>query len=683
MIAGNDERLALVIETQAKLEGIRAARAATSEFGGAVKQMATQAAASTTAVANSAKQVATEFNADIEALKLYGRQVDVTNKDAVAAFRQSVQAQIELGEETGASAAQLAKLDAMLRQVDRDAQQGASATAKSYDQINPRVKSAATSFALLSQAALTGQGSMAGLANAGALAAESLAMVSDSAKFTAMASGIGAAVIPLTIMAELYRKIGDRSREIEENDRRRALQNARTVMAQRVLLNELNTDITDRLTAQEGLASKLKATFDALAIVVAAKYGVSIGKINELLGQQTKLGEQMKDTRLSEARSAISQARDQAVASEALRGQLAMETTLADLRAKSQDSLSRQTVLQKLQIEAQFNDRNTEIAQRYQIRDADGEIVTLQRAQAELAKVREKGDDKEIANQSSIVRAVREQAELRLKLREEAEQARDAALAQNDAEAATTRALAIRAAQHALAQGDPGRDPYQDQVDEINELARKREDLIGKELAEAEALQKIRALQHARASEAVTLYSQMSKAAALHGSIVAKVASVAAKAIAIYEMIPQAKKDVQKGKSEFAAGLADFAVPGKQALGAAHMLASGAYFSSAAFGFAEAAGLGGNGGSVGSAGGGAAASGGTFEPADRSGGGDVTVILQTVDPTHQDVINEAIYQINRGGLLNKPVEKRFYGGRPTGMSHSVNGGHATVQTFSG
>lgn len=741
--SANDERIALVIETQAKLEGIRAARAENATYTRSVQQItaatqaqtattqqaaATQAAAAQKVAAAQSRVVAgkqaeaaastrtaaaavaarkTEasaavqaavaamevrdgYEADIEALQRYGRTVDLTNKDAVAAFRESVQAQIEVGEAANVPLKQLERLDAVIKRLDRDAAKAQATpavapitpeTEQSYERMNPRIKRAATSLALVSQAAINGQGSMVGLANAGGLAAESIAMMSKNAKVVSLASGFGAAVVVLTVMAGLYQKMGERSREIEQNDYQRMLHNAQTARSMRRVLDDLNEQFGKTIEDSDAISF----IWRGLGLWMVAHGLPGFGKLVELLQKGFDLNEKIKDQEADEAKAAVERGRTLKQSFDQQTQQLALETQLADFRSKSADSLARQTALQKLQIDAQLVDTQREINQRYEIRDADGQIFALTTQQ--------------VRQRETLIQQARDQA--------------DTAKRQADNEAAITREELTRAALHRIAQGADGggmddriaqikeerdaaiaagvdsvaaaaeaqqqihalyvarleadrevrhramEDDLEDQINAVNEerdrAIRDGGDAV---LLSIEAENKVAKLRSDRMAQVIGLYDRMSKSAILHGTVVGKVASVAAKAIAIYEMIPKAKSDAQKGKSEFAAALADFAVPGKQAFGAAHLLASGAYFSSAAFGFAEAAGLGGGGGSSGGGGGGGGGSApsSTFEPNSQNNGqGAQTIVLQTMDPYSGEAITHAIYEIGRAGKLSRPI----------------------------
>ncbi|HEX5409191.1 MAG TPA: hypothetical protein VFW89_05420 [Gemmatimonadaceae bacterium] len=556
----DDQRLALMIETQANLEGIKAAQLATANYANAVKNVAT-----TTAMSGA------------------------TTTAATVSTQKLIQATEDAGRASGT--------------------------------LGGKAQLATRAFAELAQMALNGQASVTGVARAGASASEAVSGLAP-----AMAKigpyGLAAAVI-LTALYKLYQNMHEEAKKIKEDDYQRALNNARTVASQQRILESLKKQRAE-LIAQGGIVIFIEKVLD--------HFNSSFGKLGDLRKKMFDLQEHEKDTAAEEAR----QARDRAIQlKESYDVQVqafALDQAQAEIKATGQDSLARSTYLQRLQTQAQLADQIRSINQTYTQRDADGQVIAL--------------TGKQLTQRDKLVAA--------------AKAANAAALAELATTEALTRAEANRAASHRIAQGSETGDPYQDQVKEIREAEaaaiRSGEDRV---LAEQETTQKIRALQKGRFDEAITMYQKMSDAAILHGTVVGAVASVAAKAIALYEMIPQAKKDIQKGKSEFAAALADFAVPGKQPLGAAHLLASGAYFSAAAFGFAEAAGLGGGGGGGSAAGGGgssAASTSGTFEPADRSQSGGQTIILQTVDPYSGAAIGQTIYAINRSGQLKKPVQ---------------------------
>jgi hypothetical protein len=181
----------------------------------------------------------------------------------------------------------------------------------------------------------------------------------------------------------------------------------------------------------------------------------------------------------------------------------------------------------------------------------------------------------------------------------------------------------------------------QQALDAINDKKRYSLQLLQKEIDLAKEKQ---------VKEGLQGYAKLSQAATLHGSIVVKVAQAAAEAVRKYEILVQAKKDAVLAKSEWAAAMAAFAkhdYPG----GALHLVASAGYAASAVAGGAAAVG--------GSAGGGGAPgvsdSGTTFQPNEGGGAGAQTIVLQTVNPFSKEVIGEAIYQINRAGVLKRPI----------------------------
>jgi hypothetical protein len=186
-----------------------------------------------------------------------------------------------------------------------------------------------------------------------------------------------------------------------------------------------------------------------------------------------------------------------------------------------------------------------------------------------------------------------------------------------------------------------------DQKQALDEINRKK--LYSIQLLERE----IQIAKDKQVKDGLAGYAKLSQAATLHGSIVVKVAQAAAEAVRKYEILVQAKKDAVLAKSEWAAAMKAFAnhdYPG----GALHLVAAGGYAASAAAGGAAAL-SGGGGGGGGSAGGGANGDGTTFQPTNGSGGGAVSIVLQTVNPYSKEVIGEAIYQINRAGVLKRPI----------------------------
>jgi hypothetical protein len=154
-------------------------------------------------------------------------------------------------------------------------------------------------------------------------------------------------------------------------------------------------------------------------------------------------------------------------------------------------------------------------------------------------------------------------------------------------------------------------------------------------------------------AEGLAGYAKLSAAVKNHGTLVGAVAKAAADAVRLHEIYVAGKKAAISAKIEWAAAMAAFG-SGNAAGGALHLAASAGYGAAAVAAGAEAAqsvsgGSGGGGGDAGATGGGT-----TFQDRGASGGGNVTIVLQTVN-NDGEIISEALYQLNRGEHLKRPV----------------------------
>ena len=120
-----DQRMQVAQQLSRVQDQLTASSGATAQ---ALRQTAAAQAASAVTAREAAVQAAVAamdvrqgYEGDIEALQRYARTVDITSRTSVAAFRESVQAQIELGESVNVPLAQLEKLDRLLKRVDSQA----------------------------------------------------------------------------------------------------------------------------------------------------------------------------------------------------------------------------------------------------------------------------------------------------------------------------------------------------------------------------------------------------------------------------------------------------------------------------------------------------------------------------------------------------------------------------------
>lgn len=211
MIAGNSERIALVIETEAKLEGIKQARTEVMGLGRMASDVFREGRQASLAQAAAQGELQKAFQGDIAALAQYGRALDVTNRQAVRGFRESVAAQRELMIEAKATTTQFQQLDAVLRNVEQRAKGARGSnmivdpkSGEAIDKMSPKLRTAANAATTLSFAAVSARSGFAGAAIAAGTLSASLATLTTSARIAASATGIGAIVtIGLTAVTVL------------------------------------------------------------------------------------------------------------------------------------------------------------------------------------------------------------------------------------------------------------------------------------------------------------------------------------------------------------------------------------------------------------------------------------------------------------------------------------------------
>lgn len=151
-------------------------------------------------------------------------------------------------------------------------------------------------------------------------------------------------------------------------------------------------------------------------------------------------------------------------------------------------------------------------------------------------------------------------------------------------------------------------------------------------------------------------YTALSSAVKNHGTVVGAMAKAAADAVRLHEIYVEGKKAGIMAKIEFAAATAAFAA-GNVGGGALHLAAAAGYGAAALAAGAEAVGVVSGGGGGGSGGGsGSLGDSTTFQPRDGSGGGGQTINLYTVNPYSRETMAVVSYELERGKVLNRPIQ---------------------------
>lgn len=227
MIAGNDERIAIVLETQARMEGVRQVELGLGRVGRMASDVLRQGQLSALQQANAQAQVKNAFDADIVALTQYGRTIDVTNQKSVAAFKESVAAQRQLMVEAKATTQQFQALDAVMARiaVRAKATRGAGVivdprTGAEYDKLSPKIRTAANAASTMAFAATSAQMGMGGAAIAAGTMATSLATLTTSARLAAGATGIGAVVVVGVTLLSLFKRLEAQTDGLSESFKR-------------------------------------------------------------------------------------------------------------------------------------------------------------------------------------------------------------------------------------------------------------------------------------------------------------------------------------------------------------------------------------------------------------------------------------------------------------------------------
>lgn len=194
MISGNaDERIAFVIETEARLDGIRQTRAEMAGLQSSTDLIDTGLKRwnqTTTVSTGTMKEFAEQVNRDIVALRALAETADRSSQEEVKAVRSAIAAQIDLSKEYGATARQLQQLT----KIDRDFEASLGRTAPQLDAISPKAQRAGNALSILSLSAAGLTGGTAGAINAAGSLTSSLAILTTNASLAAGAYGLGALV---------------------------------------------------------------------------------------------------------------------------------------------------------------------------------------------------------------------------------------------------------------------------------------------------------------------------------------------------------------------------------------------------------------------------------------------------------------------------------------------------------
>jgi hypothetical protein len=154
--------------------------------------------------------------------------------------------------------------------------------------------------------------------------------------------------------------------------------------------------------------------------------------------------------------------------------------------------------------------------------------------------------------------------------------------------------------------------------------------------------------------EGLAGYAKLSAAVRNHGTLVGAIAKASADAVRLHEIYVEGKLAAIMAKKEGAAALAAFG-SGNFGGGALHLAAAAGYGAAAVAAGAEAAGVISGGGGGGSSTGGSFGDSTTFQPRDGNGSGAQVINLYTVNPYTREAMGVLSYELNRGGILKRPI----------------------------
>lgn len=212
MISGNDERIAFVIETEARLDGIRQTRSemagllsSTDIIDAGLKRWNQTATVST----GTMKEFAEQVNRDIVALKTLAQTVDRSSQEEVRAVRSAIGAQLALSKEYGATGRQLQQLT----KIEYDFEASLVHTGTQLERISPKAQRAGNAMSILSLSAAGLTGGTQGAINAAGSLTSSLALLTTNASLAAGAYGLGALVAVggalYAVLDNIDKKVGD------------------------------------------------------------------------------------------------------------------------------------------------------------------------------------------------------------------------------------------------------------------------------------------------------------------------------------------------------------------------------------------------------------------------------------------------------------------------------------------
>lgn len=645
-----NENIAIGVTTTADLSGLKSARAETTALGTETKRVADQVVAATASAAKGEETLATaatkattetgklvvSAEAMASALARTGGDLQKAAQlaaaetraaqglaagatEVAAAATQAAASTTELAtsatkataaetsltgsliaalEKATAATTALEKTTAATTTLGATATKTAAVQTTAVKKVASETKQGTQAIIALSNAAATGTGSVTAMANAVGNLATGLASVSKNARIAAGASALGLIITVGAAAYGIFKSYTDKTEELGE--KLKDLQSEGRGLGAALGGDDLRGKIEqiNRAADKEILALK-EINFHgeqrkAIEAQLNANRTRSIDLANTQFQNEQKARSAERETQITVGRSGLALEQER-------------------LTAKRNDlQLSLQAN------EAERTQRAQEIAQSFVRRSASGEIVKLTAEEVRQRQILLDLNDAQ-------ARALGEQ------LRNE-------------------NILAVRAAEASRLQGSENLgDRFRGRLEEIElERAAEIQALGDVEGATLNSEQKIRALRRETARQASTDAKTIFDAFRSSSNASLKAIGAFGENLRRIAIGAEAARAAVRAAVETGEAIASFAV-GDFAGGALHGAAALQLGAAAALGFRESLGGGGGGG----AGGGGGGLG--FRPKESGGGGNVTIILQTVDPNSRENIRNVSYHLQRQGILKVPI----------------------------
>lgn len=544
-------------------------------------------------------------NAQIGAFEALGKTVDTKSAAAVQGYRAQGDALSANLVRLGATDTEINRVGASIAKLERAA--GASLLVPTSPQstslvaLPARARTAANAMGVLSQAAVMSTGSISSMVTAVGSLSTGLSSLATSAKAVAAATWITLLIQAGTLVYGVVHGVKQQLKEFDQQ------------------LGDLASErkgILDTLGGDD-LAAKLEQINRASDKQIAQAKEISFlykGQREEIIGGINKNRERsiaLATTQHRNEMAARAEERQAQINNGAI--ELRLEQDRADAR-KDDYQLSLQAN------EANRQQREAEIRRSFERRSASGAIIALNAQEIEQLNTL-------LQQNTDIAHAQGEQLRI-----------------------ARERSLQLQTAQ-ALQGSDSLTERFRGRLEEI-EIERQAAIKATGDVYTANVIaeEKKRALYRQTANvaneSAKTFYQVLQSS---HDKNL-KAVSTFAENIRRVLIGADAARAAVKGFIEGAEAVASLAV-GDFRGAALHGTAAAQFAAAAAVGFREA----GGGGSGGGGGGGGGPSGTFAQTREREASGNVTVVLQVVDPNSRDAVAETSYQLQRAGVLNRPV----------------------------